>query len=281
MISIFSERKAKAGLLCLAAFLAAMTALTGCGDQTGRGGPAPGVTAETGSVGFRLTWEDPDGTSAPAFRAVSSICDYGITQVSARLEAGGNPVATGGPWNCTDRSGTLTNVPVGTYDLTVEGLVGSSPMWRGQTTGVAVTAGQQTDAGTITMNYVGNDTTPPTVSSTSPADGATGVSRVTQVSATFSEEIAAASIDSGSFTIQPAVSGSVSYDSNTRTATFSLDAGATFAGGQTYTATLTTDVVDLAGLHLAANHVWSFTIVLPSPGGLVWDNGNWDETVWY
>ncbi len=70
---------------------------------------------------------------------------------------------------------------------------------------------------------VSGDTTPPTVSSTSPASGATGVAVTTMVTATFSEAMNASTITTSSFTLS-GVSGSVSYNSGTYTATFTPSA---------------------------------------------------------
>ena len=74
------------------------------------------------------------------------------------------------------------------------------------------------------------DTTPPTVSSVSPAAGATGVATTTAVSATFSEAMDAATIGASTFELRDAanvlVASNVSYDAPTRTATPDADRGA-------------------------------------------------------
>ena len=104
------------------------------------------------------------------------------------------------------------------------------------------------------------DTTPPTVSSTSPAANATGVAVNTTVSATFSEAMNAATITTGSFTLKAGstpVSGSVSYNSSTYTATFTPSANLSYS--TTYTVTLSTAITDAAGNPLASAYSWSFT----------------------
>ena len=103
-----------------------------------------------------------------------------------------------------------------------------------------------------------DDTTPPTVSSTSPAADATGVAVDTTVSITFSEAMDASTITTSSF-ILDSVSGSVSYDSGTYTATFTPSAN--LDGSTTYTATLSTAITDVAGNPLAAEYSWSFITV--------------------
>src|SRR5512144_9704 len=67
-----------------------------------------------------------------------------------------------------------------------------------------------------------SDTKPPTVVSTSPADGAAEVARGTTVSATFSEEIAAETVDGASFRVRldgTPVAGAVSVAGRTATVT--------------------------------------------------------------
>ncbi|HSI59540.1 MAG TPA: Ig-like domain-containing protein [Ideonella sp.] len=115
---------------------------------------------------------------------------------------------------------------------------------------------------------VSSDTTPPTVTTVSPASGATGVSRTTSVTATFSEPMTASTITTSSFELRNAanqlIAATVSYNAATQVAT--LTPSATLAGSATFTATVrggATDprVKDAAGNALAANRVWSFTTV--------------------
>jgi len=113
------------------------------------------------------------------------------------------------------------------------------------------------------VNVVAVDTTPPTVVSTSPAADATGVAINAAVSATFNEAMNAATITTGSFTLD-GISGSVSYDSGTYTATFTPSANLSY--NTTYTATLSTAITDTSGNPLAAEYPWSFTTAsAPSP----------------
>jgi len=106
----------------------------------------------------------------------------------------------------------------------------------------------------------------PTVISTSPASGASGISTGTNVAATFSEAMDASTINSNTFELRdPAntlVAATVTYDSASKTAT--LDPTPTLTAPTTYTATIkggATDprVKDVAGNALAANYTWSFT----------------------
>jgi hypothetical protein len=104
----------------------------------------------------------------------------------------------------------------------------------------------------------GKDTTAPTVSSTVPADLATGVAVNSAFSVTFSEAMLPSSITSATFTAVGALSavvGVVTYSGETATFTPS----ANLANSTLYTATVTVGATDLAGNALAVNKVWTFT----------------------
>ncbi|MDL1916885.1 DUF4082 domain-containing protein, partial [Anaerolineae bacterium CFX4] len=111
------------------------------------------------------------------------------------------------------------------------------------------------------------DTTPPTVTSVVPNNGAVGVSVDANVSATFSEPMVGATINGTSFELRDSlnnlVPAVVTYNVGGQTAT--LDPSTPLAYNMTYTATITTAVTDLAGLPLAANEVWSFTTEVSPP----------------
>jgi Domain of unknown function (DUF4082)/Bacterial Ig-like domain/Bacterial Ig domain/Purple acid Phosphatase, N-terminal domain len=125
------------------------------------------------------------------------------------------------------------------------------------------------------------DGTPPTVTSTVPAGGATNVSLGANVAATFSEPVNASTVNGTTFELRnPAgdvVGATISYDAATRTAT--LDPTSSLPETGTYTATVkggASGVKDVAGNALASDRVWSFTTAtLPPPGGgcpcSIWD----------
>jgi hypothetical protein len=124
-----------------------------------------------------------------------------------------------------------------------------------------------------------DDLTPPEVESTNPQSGETDVSTGITITATFSEEMGSTSIDENSFTLKTDTSqipGTVTYDSSTKQASFTLDDSLSLDYDTVYTATITTDVQDLAGNHMAAEYSWSFT----TTDGLVASypfNGNADD----
>jgi YVTN family beta-propeller protein len=110
------------------------------------------------------------------------------------------------------------------------------------------------------------DSTPPTVSATSPASGATGVATTVAVTVTFSEPMDAATISGSTIELRTAanalVTANVTYNAATRVAT--LTPSVALAASSTYTLTVrggATDprVKDVAGNAMAANATLSFT----------------------
>jgi hypothetical protein len=98
---------------------------------------------------------------------------------------------------------------------------------------------------------------PPMVTSVSPPNGASGVCPNTVITATFSEQMYAPSINTTNFTVAPGVTGAVTLDGTGRIATF-LPSG-DLSLSTTYTATITTGAQDLSLNGLASDFVWSFT----------------------
>lgn len=117
----------------------------------------------------------------------------------------------------------------------------------------------------------------PRVISCSPADGATGVPLNTLASATFDQAMDPGTIDSGSFlgeaiagpgaSMRTMVSGTVTYDSTTNTATFTP--GAALVGDTTYQFIITTAATSALGVPLASDYSWSFTAAATQQGPAV------------
>ncbi|MBI5187352.1 MAG: Ig-like domain-containing protein [Nitrospinae bacterium] len=104
----------------------------------------------------------------------------------------------------------------------------------------------------------GTDTTAPTVSSVSPASGATGVPSGSSsgiITIIFSEAMDPASITTSTITSSPGPGMSINYSGTTATLTPTTG----FFAGTTYTITVTTGVKDSAGNAMASSYSWSFT----------------------
>jgi C1A family cysteine protease/methionine-rich copper-binding protein CopC len=108
---------------------------------------------------------------------------------------------------------------------------------------------------------------PPTVVSTSPADGAMGVSVGQTITVTFSESMNSASVltysnysystpSGGTTTLSPAT-GSLTYNSQSKQ--LSYIPSTALISGTTYTVTISTGVQDDEGVHMTSSHTWIFT----------------------
>ena len=131
--------------------------------------------------------------------------------------------------------------------------------------------GTVADSGSTSCHGGASDTTAPTVESTVPASNAIGVAPGANVTATFSEAMAASSINNTTFKLR--VKGSttnlaaaIDYDPDTSTAT--LDPNNPLQTGITYKAIVTTGARDLADNQLDQNPTktglqqkgWLFTV---------------------
>lgn len=106
------------------------------------------------------------------------------------------------------------------------------------------------------------DTSPPQLVFTTPAHNAMDVATNCAITVTFSEAIEPATLNTDTLSAvadgsATAMTGSVTYEASSRTATFLTEAG--LASGTTYTATVTTAVTDLAGNGFAEEYSWRFT----------------------
>ncbi|MEK7483421.1 MAG: Ig-like domain-containing protein [Planctomycetota bacterium] len=106
------------------------------------------------------------------------------------------------------------------------------------------------------------DTIAPIVTGVAPLNGAPSVAINSALTAAFSEEMLASTIDIVSFTLVESlggapVSGTVTYVAGSNVATFSPDFDLSFL--TEYTATITTNATDLAGNALVNDEIWSFT----------------------
>ncbi len=202
-------------------------------------------TAST-STDNSVTYDTTDPTVT--IDAVTTPTSVTTQTVTGGMETGATVVLTA---DTAASCGDVTTPTSTTWSCDVSGLVAGSNVITATATDAAGNTGTATD--TIVL-----DTAAPTVSSTSPADADTDVAVNTAVTATFSKAMDESTITTSSFTLAgSAVSGAVTYNSGTKTATFTPSANLTVS--TTYTATLSTAIKDDAGNPLAEAEVWSFT----------------------
>ena len=134
-------------------------------------------------------------------------------------------------------------------------LTGTTP--RGDSPGaVDVTVKRGAEEAKLTggFTYQQDDTTAPTIISRSPEQGQR-VGIDTKLVVVFSESMAESTMIAANINIRN-ISGTVAYDSQSHTATFTPDQA--LAPDRNYEAVVTTDVTDLSGNHLGQQASWSF-----------------------
>lgn len=223
--------------------------IAGCGDDdkpNNSDTTPPTVTSTTPaddatlvSLSSNLTAEFSEDMDSTTINSSTFTLMQGANPVAGTVSYSSNPGATFNPdadlLPETEYTATITT---GAEDLAGNGLE-NDHVWT-FTTGPAP------------------DVTPPTVTVTVPADNAVNVSVNAVITATFSEPLSPATVTAGSFLVLRGISpvaGVVTYSGNT--ATFTPDDE--LLTNTEYTATITVGVTDLAGNHLAAEHVWTFT----------------------
>ena len=234
----------------MAFLLAALVA--GCGGSSGGGGSSVVSTPTVPVVSFTFPVDGATGialnTSVTA-NFSESMQPSTITGVSFTLSQAATPVA-----------GTVTYVGTTATFKPTSSLAAGLTYKATITTGVKDLAGNAL-AATKTWSFTAGsatDITPPTITSTLPADTATGVALNANINANFSEAMDAATINSTMFTLKQGttnIQGAVTFVGTS--AAFNPDAD--LAASTVYTATITTGVMDLAGNALAALKTWSFT----------------------
>ncbi len=209
--------------------------------------PANGATAVQINRKITATFSkgmDPATLTTATFMVTGTSSIAGVVTYDTT-----NNIATFAPAaNLPSNAVLIVTVTASAKDIAGNGLVsgGSAPNPWTFTTGSVV------------------DATKPTVSSTSPASGATSVALNQAITATFSKTMDSTTISATTFTLKQtvagtAVAGTVTYAGTT--ATFSPSAALVASIG--YTATVTTGAKDTAGNVLAsgglASNPWTFT----------------------
>jgi hypothetical protein len=129
--------------------------------------------------------------------------------------------------------------------------------------GIKDTAGNSLSSDYVWTFVTGATQSNPHILGVWPENGATDAAVNTLIQATFDKEMKGSSITTTSFTVVAgngtAVAGTVSYDSTNKSAVFIPSAN--LAANTTYTATLTTAIVDASapGNPLVSNYIWTFT----------------------
>ncbi len=116
---------------------------------------------ETGSIAFSVEWGDAptigeDGTTVGMVSAASLDCvTAGVVTVALEIYDGNDNYLVGESFACSLHTGTVDNVPPGlNRKLVVLGEDShGTALYRGEVTGLTVTAGQISNAGTVVVEF--------------------------------------------------------------------------------------------------------------------------------
>lgn len=247
--------------------------LAGC---TGGADSDVGDDGVTGRVSFQLAWngaQPPETDNNPVFLVSGDVCtDYNIQWIYAQAVDQSGKEQDSRRWPCIHRQGQLSDLPVGTYHVFVQGEVSGEITWQGEVTGVQVIDNQTADAGRINMVHI-HDHEPPVVVKTVPADGSQEMPVNSALTATFDDAIVAQSIGTENFILtyrdkdgsEIGVECTLQYDSKNHVAV--LTPNADLITDTAYTATIAVDrgliVEDMAGNPMQEDEQWTFTTFRP------------------
>jgi len=248
-------------LMCLIPFL--LTAfVAGCGGGSDNNSIGPGLVAAVAPI---VTSSNPaDAATAVSInRKITAIFSKAMAPATITMATF---TVTTGP-GATPVSGAVTlDVTNNTAIFTPTSNLAVNTQFTATITTGAQDAGgvalASNFAWTFTTGATLLDNTAPTVTSTNPADAATGVPVNRKITAIFDEAMDPATITTATFTVTTGpgatpVSGTVTYIGTTAIFT----PASNLAASTSYKATITTGVTDLAvpANALAANRVWTFT----------------------
>ena len=188
------------------------------------------------------------------------------TSVSAAFSEPMNPSTINGTTFTLTGPSNHPNPGVVTYSNGVATLTPTSMLTAGMVYTATITTGAKDLSGTglaSTYSWTFLTETPPTVISTIPLANAQSVLASSPVIANFSKAMNPTSVTNTSFSVagpnNVAVPATVSYSNGVAT----LVPTNAFAFGTKYTATITSDVKDVAGSSMVNPYTWSFTIDMP------------------
>ena len=202
-----------------------------------------GVSATAGNTAAVVSWTAPSNGG-------SAITSYTVTPYVGSAAQTPTTVTGSPPATSAEVTG-LTNGTAYTFTVSATNAVGTSPA--------------SSPSNAVTPNV------PPSVTSVTPASGATGIAVSVAPTATFSQAVTPSTasftvVDSGGNT----VAGSVSFNAADTVATFTPTNP--LGAGVTYTATVS-GAQNASGTPMSSPFSWSFTTVGPTCPCSIWQDG--------
>jgi hypothetical protein len=165
----------------------------------------------------------------------------------------------------TVKQGTTTVLGTITYAGTMVTFTPTTPLAENKVYTCTITKGAENTVGTELANdYIWTFTTglKPVVSSTDPANNATGVALNKVIRATFNMPMNPLTFSATTFTVKQGTTtivGTISYAGST----VSFTPSSPLVENKVYTCTINTGAQNVAGTPLDNNYVWNFTTVIP------------------
>ncbi len=185
-----------------------------------------------------------------------------------------------GPGNASVQGNVSYNAGTSVATLTPTGNLFNNTLYTATISTSVMSSGEVPLTALYTWSFTTVAATPPTVTTTVPANGATGVNVGNALTATFSQPMNSATLTASTVTLtgpgNTAVSGLISYNTGTSTVTFAPSSA--LAYNTSYTATITTGAQSSAGAALASPYVWTFTTGA-SPNQVTVDFGTTYQTI--
>lgn len=232
-------------------------AVGACGDDDdgGGGGSGGGDTPSAPTVTFTTPAADATGVAINTriYARFSEKMDPDSIDAEAFLLTGPGTTPVPGSISFHSESDVVDFLPAASLSTGVEYTATVTTNVESET-GIAMEADYSWSFTTGTVA----DTTPPTVSYTSPQDGAVAVPVNMTLTAVFSEAMDAATLNDTTFTLMQGTSPITGTVVSTGT-TATFEPGADLLPSTSYTATITTGAEDASNNPLAADHVWDFT----------------------
>lgn len=246
--TIASRHLVSASLTCGLALWVA-----GCGGSSSNNGGPPAPAQKVSSVSPALAASSVATNTKLNAMFSGPMNQASITPATFTVTGPGS-TSVAGSVSYLDQTRTATFAPSST-------LAALTTFTATLTTGIRDAAGNPLGSAFSWTFTTGStaDTTAPTVAFTAPTRGQAGVAPNSKAIATFSESMDGSTITQSTFTLAngAAVSGTVLYAESGKSATFTplQDLLPT----SEYTATLSTQVRDLAGNAMSVAYVWTFT----------------------
>lgn len=248
-----SEAYSKRFALFLAALLALV--LSGCGDDSDN------TISETPAPNTNLTVTSTGPVNDAVGVAVNSqvVAAFSAAMSTTTIDEASFTLAAA---EQSQETGTITyDAASNTAAFKATNNLGANTVYTATITALAKSLQGEVLASDYVWSFTTAemaDVTPPTVTSTAPVDGASGVVLNRNVTANFSEAMGPSTFSAATFTLtgpdSQAVTGKVSYLGTTA----SFKPVDDLKANTEYTAVLTTDVTDLAVNALASSFIWTF-----------------------